>query len=146
MEEEPVVSRADPGCSWKTEDVCNISTPIVLAQNQQSGKGAVAIVYKVVKQDTELMRETLERGSLELKQLYKMRDTRSTLCGKPTGKWRVICPEISRNVVIWTTHRQAHSGISRMTNRIKMTWYWPGMTADICPVIRTCEICQMAKS
>ena len=55
-------------------------------------------------------------------------------------KWRVVCPEISRNVVMWTTQLQAHSGISHTTNRIKMTWCWPGMTADIHSVIRICGI------
>ena len=71
--EEPIVTRMAPGCSWKTEDVCNISMLATLAQDQQSGKEAVAMIYKVVKRDAELMRETLERGSLELKQLYRMR-------------------------------------------------------------------------
>ena len=155
MQEEPIISWTDPGCSWKTEDVCTISTPTVLAQDQQSCKGAVAIIYQVIKQDTELLKETLERGSVELKQLYKMRGSMMInserilevrLVENQQEKWRVVCPEISRNVVIWTTHRQAHSGMSRTTNRIKMTWYRPGMTADIHCVIRTQEICQMAKS
>ena len=71
--EGPVAMWTDPGCSWKVEDICNISALPTLAQDQHSGKGAVALIYKVTKEDTELLRETLGRGSLELKQLYKMR-------------------------------------------------------------------------
>ena len=150
-----MATRTDPGCSWRTEDICGISTPTMLTQDQQSGRGAVASIYQVVKQDTELLRETLERGSSELKQLHNMRGLMRVnsegilevrFVENRREKWRVVCPKISRNVVIWTTHRQGHSGISRTTNRIKMTWYWPGMTANICCMIRTCEICQMAKS
>ena len=150
-----MAAKTTPGCFWKTEDICNISTLATLAQDQQSGKGAVANIYKTVKQDYELLRETLKRGNIELRQLYKVRGSMRInsegvlevrYVENQREKWRVICPEISRDVVIWTTHRQAHSGISRTINRIKMTWYWPGMTADIRRVVRTCEICQMAKS
>ena len=113
VKEEPVATQTDSGCSWKTEDACNISTLPTLAQDQQPGKVAVAIIYKVIKEDTELLRETLERGSLELKQLYRMRGSmRVSLEGilevcfveNQRQKWRVVCPEISRNVLIWTTH------------------------------------------
>ena len=102
----------------------------MLAKDQQSDKRAVAVIYRVVKQDTDLLRETLERGSLELKQLNKMRGSmrinskgilEARFVENQQVKWRVICPEISRDVAIWTTHRQAHSGTSRTTNRIKMT-------------------------
>ena len=130
--EESIVTRMAHGGSWKAEDICNISTLTALSQDQQSGNGAVAMIYKIVKQDSELLRETLERGSLELKQLYKMRGSMRVnsegilevrYMENQREKWRVFCLEASRNIVIWTTHRQAHSGVSRTTNRIKMTWY-----------------------
>ena len=50
-------------------------------------------------------------GSLEPKQLYKMRGSMSINTEKilevlfvenQREKWRVVCPEISKNMVIWT--------------------------------------------
>ena len=58
---EPIVTRTDPGYSWRIEDICGISTLTMLAQNQQSSKGAVAMIYQVVKQDTELLRDSRKR-------------------------------------------------------------------------------------
>ena len=51
----------------------------------------------------------------------------------------------SRSSVIWRTHTLAHSGVARTTNRLQLTWYWPGMTAMTRRIIRSCEVCQAAK-
>ena len=36
--------------------------------------------------------------------------------------------------------------MSRTLSRIQLAWYWPGMTADVRRVVRSCEVCQAAKS
>ena len=38
-----------------------------------------------------------------------------------------------------------HSGIVRTLRRIQLTWYWPGLTAQVRRLVQTCEICQTAK-
>ena len=67
------------------------------------------MIYQVVKQNTDLLRETMERGSSELKQQNKMRGSMIVnsegilevhFVENQREKWRVVCPEISRNVVI----------------------------------------------
>ena len=47
--------------------------------------------------------------------------------------------------MVWHTHDLAHSGAGRTLSRLQLTWYWPGMTAEVRQVVRTCEVCQAAK-
>ena len=61
------------------------------------------------------------------------------------ARWCSLCPRTSRKSVIWATHQQAHSGMSRTLSRLRLTWYWPGMAADVRKLVRTCEVCQVAK-
>ena len=44
--------------------------------------------------------------------------------------------------IIWQVRKMAHS----VAKRIQLTWYWPGMVAEIRCAIKTCEICQMTKA
>ena len=60
-------------------------------------------------------------------------------------KWLTVCPEALRVPLIWETHKLGHTGISRTIQRIKLHWYWPGMTGSIRRTVRTCEVCQAAK-
>ena len=93
-----------------------------VAQDQTSGKGDVALIHQVVKDGVELAKETLQQGSYELKQLYRMKDSmRLTSKGvlevrfieNGREKWRVVCPESYRSKLIWQTHGLAHSGTNR---------------------------------
>ena len=51
-----------------------------------------------------------------------------------------------RPLIIEKTHTQHHSGTMKTYNRIKLQWFWPGMTGDIRRLIKTCEISQAAKN
>ena len=44
-----------------------------------------------------------------------------------------------REPVAWEAHRQGHTGIDRMTMRVRADWFWPGMTADIRRLVNACE-------
>jgi len=44
---------------------------------------------------------------------------------------RVVCPRTLRWEMIWDTHKQAHSGVSRVIRCLRLRWYWPGMTRDV---------------
>ena len=57
----------------------------------------------------------------------------------------IVCPKEMRGDLIWSTHSLSHSGIMRTLRRLRLSWYWPGMTSDIRRSIKTCEICQAAK-
>lgn len=43
------------------------------------------------------------------------------------------------------THTLARIGIGRTLSRLQLTWYWPGMTAEVRRVVRSFEVCQAAK-
>ena len=60
--------------------------------------------------------------------------------------WVNLCPRTLRSAVIWDTHGQHHAGISKTTKRICMDWYWPGIHRDIARLLKSCEVCQAAKS
>lgn len=50
-----------------------------------------------------------------------------------------------KNRVIWGFHSSAHLGISKFLHRLRIDWYWPGMTRNVKRRIRLCEPCQVAK-
>lgn len=60
--------------------------------------------------------------------------------------WVTIYPINMRALVIEKVYTKQHSGNNGMYNSIKINSYWPGMTADICRLIKTCEVCQAAKN
>ena len=39
----------------------------------------------------------------------------------------------------------AHSGASRTTERLRLSWYWYGMVSMVRRTLSTCEVCQAAK-
>jgi len=56
----------------------------------------------------------------------------------------VACPQSAREAVIWETHSMIHSGVRKTTARLRLSWYWPGMTSDIKRAVLSCEVCQGA--
>ena len=129
--------------------------PSQLAKEQLEGHGAVATMYKAIQTGQDLSPEQIEAGSQELKKLYQRRTSmRLTKQGvleiqvaineKP--RWVAICPEQSRQTTIWQTHQMSHAGVGKTINRLQLTWYWVGLHADVRRIVRSCEICQKAKS
>ena len=43
-------------------------------------------------------------------------------------------------------HKMSHSRVSRTIARLQLTWYWVGLHADVRKIVRSCEVCQKAKS
>ena len=125
-----------------------------LAKEQASGTGPVAIIYKALQDEVEVTSEQLDSGSAELKRLNKMRGSlrlrpdgvlEARVAPQGKSRWCAICPPSLRGHMVWTTHALAHSGVVRTTNRLQLTWYWPGMTAMVRRMVKSCEICQAAK-
>lgn len=126
---------------------------LILTEAQQES-GDVATIYAAVKDQKDVAPETLSVSSSELKKLSSMtslmhiRDDGVLVVSVLVGKRRrqvIICPRSMRKDVIWDTHILSHSGITKSCKRLRLTWYWPGMIADIRRLIKTCETCQKAK-
>ena len=140
------------------DEINHISSPSKeveqLVKAQSEGRGSVALIYQHL-QGQELSRETLQMGNEELRRLHQRIDSMRIrnngvleiyLNIQDKGRWCTVCPDIFRRTVMWDTHGQVHSGIQRTLHRIRLNWYWPGMTASVRNLINTCEVCQMAKT
>ena len=125
-----------------------------MARDQAAGEHPVAKIYQTLQTGEPLSAEELQLGGVELKRLYARKkalrirtdgvlDIRLVLNEKV--RWCVVCPPSIRKTVIWETHGLAHAGMNRTVARLQLAWYWPGMVAEVRRLLRTCEVCQMAK-
>ena len=58
-------------------------------------------------------------------------------------------PTKIRRTIVETAHltlEAGHGGKERTTNRIKLAYWWPGITTDVEKFVQNCPICQRAKS
>jgi transposase InsO family protein len=125
---------------------------LVKLQRQQGSD--MAKLYDLVTEQKQMSEQSLAVQSREFAALHrqidiiKVRDDGVMIIRtfhKGQERWCALCPPAARQTVIWSTHVLAHSGSSRTTARIRLQWYWPGMTHDIRRAIQTCEVCQLAK-
>ena len=129
-------------------------TNLVLSGAQKE-QGEVSTVYKAVDDQVAIDASIVNLGSWELRKLNSMMSLMRIrddgvlvvriLNGQRT-KEVIVCPKTLRKDLIWSTHTLSHSGRTKTLKRLRLTWYWPGMTADVRRLLRTCEICQRAKS
>ncbi|XP_060865999.1 uncharacterized protein K02A2.6-like [Metopolophium dirhodum] len=54
---------------------------------------------------------------------------------------RIIIPKALRNYVIKKLH-ETHLGITKTLKKIKLIFYWPGMSSDVKNFIEKCELCR----
>ena len=125
-----------------------------LANEQATGVGPVSIIYRALRDHVEVTADQLEQGSFELRKLHRMMDSlrinadgvlEARLALQDRPRWCAICPPSFRSSAIWKTHALAHSGVTRTTSRLQLTWYWPGMSSMVRKTVKSCEICQAAK-
>ena len=130
------------------------TTPVELKKLQNERQSPVAMMYRALASGEPLTEEQLSLGSRELRQLNQRRhamkiDEQDLLairvCIQEKARWCTLCPVPLRKTVIWQAHNMAHSGINRTLGRIQLAWYWPGMTAEVRRVVKSCEVCQAAK-
>ena len=113
----------------------------------------VALIKECVRKNQELPTGTLEQGSVELKKLcslmpvMKIQDNilKVRLNVNNRHIWCIVCPKELRPVVIQQYHSQYHSGVNKTYKRIRLQWFWPGMTSQVRHTVQRCEICQAAK-
>ena len=125
-----------------------------LSQAQQLS-GDVSIVYQSIRDQQQISPAVINLGSAELKKLSRLcslmriRDDgvlvmRVLYSTRPSEV--AICPKEMKKDVVWETHRLSHAGIMKTLKRLRLMWYWPGMTSDIRRLVKSCEICQTAKT
>ena len=123
--------------------------------NAQKQPGDVATIYTAVQNQQVVEPSVVNLGSAELKKLSTMLSlmrvredgvlvTRILVGQRPREV--VVCPKGMRKEMMWSTHTLSHAGIMRTLRRLRLTWYWPGMTSDVRRLVKCCEICQRAKS
>lgn len=56
-----------------------------------------------------------------------------------------VAPRSLRTQFIWGVHCQTHAGQVRTVARLRLQWYWPGITVETRRLLTTCEVCQLFK-
>jgi transposase InsO family protein len=125
-----------------------------LQEAQARGDHPVALVYAAALGDNQLTPEQVAQGGYELKKLAQLLplmrlgpqgvlEVELVINGRK--QWCTICPQTWRTGVVQDTHALAHAGVQKTVQRIRLHWYWPGMTTDVRTHISCCEVCQRAK-
>ena len=129
--------------------------PSQLAKEQSEGYRAVATIHKAIQTGQDLLPKQIEAGSQELRKIYQrqtsMRLTKQgvleiQVAVNEKPRWFAICPKQNRETSIWQIHQMSHSGVGKTINRLQLTLYWVGLHANLRRIVRSCEICQKAKS
>ena len=125
-----------------------------LRELQSNSGDCVAKVYEALRDGTTISEQELKQSPKELKTLWDRRDAlllddhgvlRMTIRSGGRDKLVAVCPTSIRRNVVLEVHTQMHAGFMRTLNRVKLQWYWPGMTSDVRRVVYGCEVCQVAK-
>ena len=45
-----------------------------------------------------------------------------------TNRIRVVCPSAERLSLVTREHAEAHFGASKLLERVRKAWHWPGMS------------------
>ena len=113
----------------------------------------IALIRKMVQNDEQPDRDLMSQGSTEFKRLCELLPAlkimnnilRVRININNRDVWSIVCPKEMRPLVIEQHHTQHHSGINKTYQRIKLTWYWPGMVSQVRRAVNSCEICQATK-
>lgn len=125
-----------------------------VATLQQQGPSDVATIYSRVKDQRPLSTAELDLASPELRKLASYFSlmsigTDGVLVVQVSHNGRSsqtpVCPPQIRNSIIWEIHRRDHAGVMRTIKRLRLAWFWPGMTSQTRRAVQTCEVCQLGK-
>ena len=121
---------------------------------QQMMDSDIAPIYQAVQRKTLMEEINITEQSTVTKRLAKMiehlslRNDGELVAKIPVKNRRrnvAICPRELTQQIIEETHRVAHLGITKTADRIKLSWYWPGMHADTRRCVTACTRCQQSK-
>ena len=108
-----------------------------LDELQQQGNTALAQIYRWKKAGEPPDHRVADTHSLEMRRylalwpLLRLDDDGILRLETREGRAVLICPTTLRKPVIWETHQIDHAGQTRLTRRLRLKWFWPGMTADV---------------
>lgn len=75
-----------------------------------------------------------------------MRIDSERLCIKKSGKWKIIPPTQDREKIVKNCHIEfCHLGTQKCTDKLKETYFWPGLEKDVTKSINSCTFCQERK-
>jgi len=131
-----------------------VSVLSALAQEQAASPGAVGQVYHSLKDEAPLEQGVVAQGSWELRRLHARRHAlfldgegvvRLDKGEVSARESPALCPEGARQGIIQAAHQQRHGGIDQTLQRVRMKWFWPGMTAQVRRLVQDCATCQATK-
>ena len=90
------------------------------------------------------------QGSYYLKRGLLMRKSRPQKAS-PVDEWKeeqqIVLPQSRRQFVLKLAHgdpMSGHLGVGKTYQRLKKSFYWPGLLADVKRICRNCPVCQVA--
>lgn len=125
-----------------------------LAAAQSCGPSELADMYRHVSENIPITAKDVELPGYEFKCLSILFEKLSL---DKHGVMRVMqkvgrrtrqCAIASRQWqwdLIWRTHSLNHAGFRQTETRLRLDWFWIGMTGDIRRQVATCCVCQAAK-
>ena len=96
--------------------------------------------------------EHLEEGSEEFRRLAKLQGLmrmvgkgmlQVSLVFNDRNRWCTVCPPLWRT---GDTCLLAHVEIQKTLKRLQLSWYWPGVAAEVRRIMGQCEVCQRGSS
>lgn len=96
----------------------------------------------------------IQKNPIKFKQFKREEDKIYKYCKTDTRElmnelcWRLVIPESCRMEVLAKCHDHVlsgHGGFFKTADRVKRTYYWPKMDADIRNYCRLCETCKACK-
>ena len=113
----------------------------------------ISIIREAVINEKPVSKSIVDLGSAELKKLSDLQHLCKVDCGvlklrvlyNNRETWVTVCPSNMRPLLIEKVHTQHHAGVNKTYRKLKLNWYWPGMTGDIRRLLKKCEVCQAAK-
>ena len=111
-------------------------------------------IYKVLQRNQTMTEEALRVASDNTRKLHRMLEhmhlepNGQLVVALPAPKRRqdvLICPRKYQKEIIERKHATSHYGIHKTIARIRLHYYWPGMTADVRRYVSCCQRCQQGK-
>lgn len=125
-----------------------------LAEEQRNDSHEVGQIYRLVQHKDIPLGTDLDLESCEFRQQWRVKDQ---LHISPSGVLEIwtelhgrsvrctVGPQAMGAPLTWNIHRQAHDEITQTLGRMRLKWYWPGMTSEVRRLLLTCEVYQTAK-
>ena len=161
-EVDGVRGKCDPDPNWTLEQACAVATR---GQIQKARKMLSPLKVRDVKGDVEVTPEILTDLQQKDETLDKVRNSKKVREKKNSQSWytqvgdilyriyktnsktlnQVVVPETLRQQVMALAHESlmgGHLGTKKTIDKIKTSFYWPGIYGDVVRFCKSCDVCQ----